>query len=496
MITRMRMRQACAGVFTVLAALPAAVARPPTSQPTSAPAVLPGPKYTVLRYDEDFSYLDGPKGSYKPDFFDPIKRIHLGQDWTLSLGGEARQRMESQTNLNFGFRDPTQDTYLLYREILFANLQYQNYFRIFVEGIDARVADRDLPQTPGMENTFDFNQLFADIRIPIEDQALTWRLGRSEWNYGRQRLIGCLDWRDAPNRFDGVKLLYTSQKLDWDFFWAKPVVFLTEQFSNPWNTHIEEAYNRKIDHFREQMQIYGSYATYKGIANHAVDLYFIGLHDDGQLLNPNGQRGDLDIYTIGSRVGGATGNFDYDVEGAGQWGQWAGDVVQAWMVGSESGYTFKNLPMTPRIGTGFDYATGDETPGDNSVGTFTQLFPTGHIFLGYIDLAGRQNIIAPNLNFTFKPLKDVVVKTFWYHFWLDQNRDALYNAGGAPIRRNVSGSSGNDVGDEFDITVQWQVGVHSNILVGYSHYWPSSFIETSGPSRDPDFFYLQYQFRF
>ena len=37
----------------------------------------PGPKYFNLRYDEDFSYLDGDAGSYQADFFDPIKNIHV-----------------------------------------------------------------------------------------------------------------------------------------------------------------------------------------------------------------------------------------------------------------------------------------------------------------------------------------------------------------------------------------------------------------------------------
>lgn len=475
----------------------------PTSHPaetvkptTTAPAALPGPKYLALRYNEDFSYLDGPPGSYKPDFFDPIKRIHLGPDWTLRLGGEARYRMESQTNLNFGFRHPTQDTYLLYRHLLHADLRYRDLFRVFFEGIDARVADRDLPQVPGMENTFDFEQLFADLRILGEQTPLTLRAGRQKLSYGKERLVGALDWMNEGRRFDGAKLFYTSSKLDIDFFWAKPVVFATKPFSNPWNTHINEGMNHKIDHWREEQQFYGTYASYKGIADHVVDLYFFGLNDDGFLTNANNRMGDLNIYTLGGRFGGASCGFDSDVEGAGQFGKWDGDEVHAWMVGSEGGYTFKDVPMTPRAGLGFDYATGDDTPRDNSHDTFHQLFPTGHAFLGYIDLVGRQNIIAPNVNFSFKPFKDVTVKAFYYHFWLDSNLDALYNAGGVPIRRNATGSSGNDVGDELDLTVNWQVDVHSSFLFGWSHFWPSNFINSSGFSRDADFLYLQYQFKF
>lgn len=465
-------------------------------QPTSAPAAKPGPKYLGLRYNEDFSYLDGPEGSYTKDFFDPIKNIHLDKDWTLRLGGEVRLRMESETNRMFGARDPTNDTILLYRELLHADLKYRKLFRIFVEGIDARVADRDLPQIPGMENTFDMNLLFADVRALGEERPLTLRVGRQELVYGKERLLSRLDWGNQPRRFDGAKLMYATPKLDVDMFWVKPVVFATKPFSNPWNTHINEGMNHKPDHWREEQQFYGTYATYKGIPNHYVDAYFLGLHDRGFLANANNRMGDVNIYTIGGRFGGTSGNFDYDVESAGQWGKWTHDDVKAWMVGSDGGYTFKGVPMTPRVGVGFDYATGDDTPRDGSHDTFNQLFPLGHAHLGYIDLVARQNVIAPNLNVSFKPLKNVTTRLAWYHFWLDSNLDALYNAGGVPIRRNVTGSSGNDLGDELDATINWQVDAHSSFLLGWSHFWPNHFINSSGFSRDADYVYLQYAFKF
>lgn len=463
---------------------------------TSAPATSVGPTYRLLRYDEDFSYLDGPEGSYTKDVFDPIKHIHLSEDWTLRLGGEVRVRMESETNRNFGTRDPTNDTFLLHRYLLHADLKYRKLFRVFVEGVDARVEDRDLPQIPGMENTFDVHQLFADLRFLGEETPLTLRVGRQEMIYGKERLIGKLDWMNETRRFDGAKVMYTSPMFDVDVFWVKPVFFMNEPFTNPWNTHINEGMNRKPDHWREEQNFYGLYTTFKGIPNHVVDVYFLGLNDRGFFVNANNRFGDLNVYTIGGRFGGKTGGFDYDVEGGGQWGKWAGDEVHAWMFASDGGYTFKDVPMSPRIGLGFDYASGDDTPRDRSHDTWNQLYPTGHAFLGFADDVARANILAPNVNVGFKPLKNVTAKLYWYHFWLDSNLDALYNAGGVPIRRNTTGSSGNDVGDELDATVTWQIDVHSSILIGWSHFWPSNFINTSGASRDLDYFYLQYQFRF
>ncbi|MCK5173801.1 MAG: hypothetical protein KAR47_10445, partial [Planctomycetes bacterium] len=51
-----------------------------------------GPVYKNLRYDENFSYLAGPSDSYSSDRWNPIKHIDLGDDYTLSIGGQARLR--------------------------------------------------------------------------------------------------------------------------------------------------------------------------------------------------------------------------------------------------------------------------------------------------------------------------------------------------------------------------------------------------------------------
>ncbi len=465
-----------------------------TTRPATEP--LPAPRYAPLRYNDDFSYLQGPAGSYRADFFDPIKNINLDDNWHLSLGGELRERMESETNKNFGSRDPTHDAFLLQRYVLFGDLKYRKSSRVFFEGIDAQVNNRDLPEQPGMENRFDINQAFFDLRVLGEDCPLTLRAGRQQLSYGRERVIGKSDWTNAPRRFDGFKLFYPSEMLDVDVFYMRPIVFQTKPFNTTLKPPIDEGLNRKPDHYREEAHFYGLYSTYKGIRNHALDFYVLGLNDNDRLVNPNGRIGDESIYTIGSRIAGTSGCIDYDVEGAGQWGKWAGDDQKAWLFGGEAGYTAKKTDMTPRLGIGLDYGSGDDTPRDRTAETLNQLFPTGHSQLGFIDIVGRQNILAPNLNFSLTPVKNVVTRLTWYHFWLSSNLDALYNKSGNPSRRNVSGSSGNDVGDELDVTVSWQIDVHSNLLVGWSHLWPGNFIESSGRSLDADMVYVQYLFKF
>ena len=69
------------------------------------------PRYFGLRFNEDWSYLEGSADSYELDFFDPIKNINLGGDWRLDFGGSIRFRGMSETNKRYGAGRPSQDTY-------------------------------------------------------------------------------------------------------------------------------------------------------------------------------------------------------------------------------------------------------------------------------------------------------------------------------------------------------------------------------------------------
>ncbi len=458
----------------------ARLAQAASDAPAESAVPVRGPKYLNLRYDEDFSYLDGSEGSYTSDYFDAIKNINLGDDWRLSLGGEFRFDLESETNKAFGSTEPANDTFTIYRYLLHADVKYRDLFRVFVQGVVVHDEGRDLAPRGSDENILDIQQLFFDVRPLGEDNALTLRVGRQELQYGKQRFVSPLDWAAVRRRFDGVKLFWSNESWNVDAFYAKPV----------------PVQRRQNDQFNEDFDFYGVYSTYKAIARHTLDFYFFGIDNVGNPTNPNGKAGDVSRYTLGSRFQGRTGPVDYEAELAGQWGKAAGDTIQAWSLSILSGYTFA-IPSKVRLGLGFDWATGDDDPTDGSVGTFDQMFPLGHAYFGYLDLVGRQNITAANVNVSgwFVPKK--VKGTMTYHtYWLSDSEDALYNAGGGAGRRDATGSSGRDVGSELDLTVVWKLDTHSKFLFGYSHFWSGDFVANTGPGEDADLFYMQYQMKF
>ena len=472
-------------VIVVLLLLPARV----VAQEKAGPAKpLPGPKYFTLRYNEDWSYLEGEAGTYEQDFFDALKNINLGGDWRLDFGGSVRLRMMSETNKtygNIGRRGVSQDTYLLQQYLLHANLRYKDVFRFFIEGIHAQVDERQTPALGIDENRYDIHQAFIDLKPFGTGTPLIVRVGRQELLFGNQRLVSPLPWGNNRRKFDGIDLFWRDASWNLDAFYVRPV---------PVNR--SEGLERKWDEYYEYQHFFGLYGTYKGWDDHGLDLYYLVLLDHRPRPNSADISDNLTLHTLGSRWWGKSGPWDYEIEGAVQLGHHGGDEVFAWMIAMQGGYTFAEIPMTPRLALGFDWATGDHDPTDAQHNTFNQLFPLGHKYLGWLDQVGRQNILGPHIMLTFKPCKPVKMAIAYHQFFLDQNDDALYNAAGAPARRDTSGNSGSAVGGELDLSVAWNIDRHQKVLFGYSHFWPGSFIDQTGDNDEVDLIYLQYLFTF
>lgn len=439
-------------------------------------------RFMNLRFDEDFSYLEE-----NPELRDDeprlrLKNIRLADRWRLDVGGEFRLRWESRSNQHHGRAGETQQAQQNYRWLIHANIRHEDNFRLFFQGIAAHVEDQDGPFQPTQENHGDVQQIFADVRIPGGDERFTLRIGRQELAYGAYRLVGPLDWVSTRRRFDGVKLMYRDDLFDVDAFFTRPVIVRRES----------------MDAWNEDRDFYGVYATYKGIPDHWIDAYFLGLQQRDQTVNPNGRAGDHSTYTIGGRFGGRSGRWDYDTELAGQWGSWAGDRVHAWSAAIDAGYTIEPWPMKPRLSAGFDYSSGDEDPYDGKVGTFNQLYPFDHVCIGMQDLVGRQNLTRSYVALDFWPVADKLkVAIAHHHYWLSQEKDAAYDAGGIARLRDGSGRSGLEFGNELDIWVDWSPNAHSSLSVGYCYFFNGAYVHDRVRDDDnPSLVIVQYRYRF
>lgn len=144
-------------------------------------------------------------------------------------------------------------------------------------------------------------------------------------------------------------------------------------------------------------------------------------------------------------------------------------------------------------------SSGDRDPSDDAHGTFNQLFPLAHKYMGFAGLVARQNINDVNLLWTASPTKKVKLLACYHVFSLDESRDAFYNAEGAPNRVDLTGAAGRDVGQELDLTVQYNFTPRADILFGYAHFWAGNFVRGTNPAGvtgDVDFTYTQLSLRF
>ena len=440
------------------------------------------PKYHFLRFHEDWSVYKNIPKSKRTDFFDPIKYIPLNSegDIYLSMGGRARVRMENWSD--FAFSPANDDTFVVGRVFLHADLHLTNFARFFIEGKFASASGRTLP---GERRTLDVDegelqQAFLDIAVPLSGQTkFTFRVGRRELLKGKQRLVSPLPWGNSLRMWDGFSGILDSHGWNVEAFWTQFAPVKKYDFNTP------DAGN----------QFYGVYGSGKIFANKmGLDLYWLGIERDKKGFN--GTNGNEHRQTIGGRLGGkiADLNLDYDIEGAYQTGSIDGQTIDAFMVASQVGYKRADWALKPRVYLGFDYASGDDDKA-GSVQTFNQLFPLGHAYLGFMDFVGRQNSIDFSHGISVVPMPNMTTKLSGHKFWRANTSDALYNAGGGVMRSGGSGNS-NDIGYEIDFTTNYKFTKHIKVLVGYSHFFPGKFVKQTGSSEHMDFIYTQLGYTF
>ena len=96
-------------------------------------ALAPNRGYSLLREDEDWSFLKDK--SLRKDFWDPLKYIRLRRgrdDWYMTMGGEVREVWEQIGNDNWG-QSPGWNGYLNERYMPYVDLHYGEHARTFIE---------------------------------------------------------------------------------------------------------------------------------------------------------------------------------------------------------------------------------------------------------------------------------------------------------------------------------------------------------------------------
>jgi hypothetical protein len=440
-------------------------------------------------FNVDFRYLDNPDNT-EVHILDPLKRIHIGDDWLLSFGGELRERYNNFDNaylFNKGPAAGSTDTFNLFRTRLYEDLWYRDNFRIYAEFTTADSSPQTVSHGFFDIDKADILNLFGEIKLlELDDRGVYVRGGRQELLFGSQRLISPGDWSNELRTFQGVRGLWHRDDLDVDAFWVQPVVINTGKF----------------DSVDDKQQFFGNWWTFHLDKDASIDAYYLLLDNN----NPGVARGQykanggFDVNTFGARYVCRADRFLWDFEGAVQVGEWVNQNMIAGMSATGVGWYFKNLPATPTIWVYYDFASGDPHPGIGHIhSTFDQLFPYPHAYFDCLDVIGRQNIDDPHVDLAFFPAPWARVTFGYYYFTLDSARDALYNPAGGVVRSDTTGKAGTDVGNAINASIQFQLDYYQMVNVSYGRLFSGPFIEktavTPNAAKDLSELWVTYSFK-
>jgi len=414
---------------------------------------------------------------------------HAGTPVLLDLPGkspvtfsfEGRVRGEWREN-NFDFDSRTDsltdDEWLLTRLRAGVEWQVNPVVRIFAQGQDTREFFSERPNELGQlgaegDDSFDLRQGYIEMGDPKQFSAT---IGRQALVYGEKRLISSGEWGNASRTFDAVRLRY--QQRDWSLeaFTSSVVRFRDGRFNH--SDWLDE-------HDESNAFFSGLYFSTTLLPVQVTDVYVLKLHED--------DKGGSDFISLGTRMKGdpkKLRGWDYNTELVAQTGTRFGKDLQAFAGTWSAGYNWLDSAWKPRLGIQYDYASGDSNVGDDEVGTFQNLFPTNHLYYGFMDLFAWQNLHNPSVRFSLEPTRTVKLALDYHLFWLADTGDAWYRANQTTQVRPISPSADSQAGSELDFTVQWQANERLLVQAGYSRFFAGDYLADTGASDDADFAYV------
>jgi hypothetical protein len=268
-----------------------------------------GPSFKLIRSDESYAYLaDGARSG-----LDELRHVPLGSDAYLSLGGEARLRVDSFDAPRFGVGGAQADVYALGRVLFSADLHLGSRVRVYGQLGVHRDFEKKGPPAVSDRDRLDTQVAFIDV-TPDADRRWRLRLGRQEIAFNTtQRFVSV---RESPNirqSFDGARVTRQAGDLRLEAFYVRPVTLQTGAFDD--STNREQAF----------YGVYLSKALNKAVS---LDVYAFELDRDG--VRFGSVRGDERRTSYGARLAGKHGAMDYEAEGLVQGGRFAGRDIRAW----------------------------------------------------------------------------------------------------------------------------------------------------------------------
>lgn len=397
--------------------------------------------------------------------FSPLSAINSSlPDWICFTAG-YRTRFEGYSGSNFLLN--ASDSYLLTRFRFGMFIKPSDWFSVYAEVQDADAFMKDQPRSPPYQETWDLRRAYVVIGN-IQEGRFGLRVGRQDLNFADGRLVGTSYWRNASRGYNAVEAV-----TNWG--WISATAFAASQVV---------IYNNGLSHHQPGNNLYGLDGKLNKVVRKGTIEPFVFWRLTPGLKTEEGTPGRLNETTAGARFSGTILNgWDYDTEGAGQFGNLGVDRVRAWAWMGIAGYTLQNIPLKTRLFGEYDFASGDRKSKDGVHGTFDQLFPNIHDHLGLADQFAWQNLKAVRVGARIWLRRNWTVAPIWNDYWLASATDGFYNSSGTIVARDSIGLSGTHIGEEYDIQTSYRVDRNLEFGVGLGHIVPGEFlIRTKHPA--------------
>ena len=400
----------------------------------------------------------------------------------IKITGEARVRGGYTANRNFGVvtagSDDDDGTFIDARFNLGFDFTLVDDVATHFELISAGLYDNgQTDHNTGNLDEVDLYQGWILFSNMFGRKEIGLRTGRQEIVLGNEFQFGNNDFFDGET-FDSTLFWWNDDNFRLIAVWAK---LATTNSYNPSNHPYTSV---GVGNGHDDDEAYVLYATFKGIKDHEIDLYYAFLN--GQNAGSFGTLGnsitpvDIFAHVVGARIGGkfdVAAGLDYNLEGAYEFGELnevfnaAGDEVdvEGFAVEGTIGITF-SAESKARLYGMFIYADG----GDDDGTGYVPLFPEAHAQTnwddhtsrrarwGQMDIIPMSNVLAGQIGFNFRPNDDWILGAAVIASFHDE--DVLA----------IDGTTSDDLGYELDLYADHRVNAQTTIGFGLGLFMPEN----------------------
>lgn len=276
----------------------------------------------------------------------------------LTLGGEARTRIEVLHDINFGIGGQPGYTTTAGRLLLNADLRREDGTRAFVQLGTVDETGRKPGPRPQDRSAVDLTQAFIDLPIRIGPTTVTTRIGRQELDLSKNRLVTARDGVTLRRAFEGIHVDFALGDFKVALARVRPMDLRDQAFDDRAD---------KTEHFTALSVDLPSRLTGGG----ALNLFLLDRdRHDARYLKAQGRERR---YSMGAHYTGEIAHWTVDTQGTWQTGRVSGKPVRAFGAALSLDREIEAKTHTS-IGLDLVTASGDKA-GTTAIETFDPTYP-------------------------------------------------------------------------------------------------------------------------